>query len=166
MTANAKFWIAIAGVLAVLPVSASAGVRAKLPDVRARLEREGPEATGRRLSTANQWDSVLDGMARGEAGWIAIAPLLAKGADGANAEGLGIALAEALPKNAGAVLAALDPSNGPILGASRVCSAPFIEPKPGRIERYKPKALAAVRAVRASGLRPARQACLEALATI
>jgi hypothetical protein len=162
MAANAKFGtLLLAACLAA--ASAQAQLRADLPQVRASLERDGPAATVKRLTDAKQWNAVLDGIGRGEAGWIAIAPLLAKGTDAGTAEGLGIALAEALPRAPGAVLHVLDRGDGPVLGASRVCSAPFLEPKPGVVEAYRPKAIAAVTSIRAPSLRAARDACLSAL---
>jgi hypothetical protein len=162
MAANAKFGTVL--LTAWLEASAAhAHLRANLPEVRASLERYGPAAAVKRLADAKQWDAVLDGIGRGEVGWIAIAPLLAKGADGGLAEGLTIALAEGLPRAPGAVLHVLDPQDGPMLGASSVCSAPFIEPKPGFIETYRPKAMAAVRSIHAAGLQAARNACLAAL---
>ncbi|THD62944.1 hypothetical protein [Phenylobacterium sp.] len=142
---------------------AHAQVRPNLPEVRASIEREGAAATVNRLNRAGQWDVILDGMANGEPAWIAIAPLLAEGTDAGPSEGLGIALAQALPRAPAAVLHVLDPKDGPVLGASRVCSIPFVEPKPGVVEAYKPKAIAAVQAVRSPRLRWAREACLAAL---
>jgi len=162
MTANAKLGtIVLAAWLAAS--AAHAQLRANLPEVRASIEREGPAATVKRLTGAGQWDVILDGMANGEPAWIAIAPILAQGADGGAGEGLGVALARALPRAPAAVLHVLDPNDGPVLGASRVCSAPFIEPKPGFVEAYKPKAVAAVQAVRSPRLHWAREACLAAL---
>jgi len=151
-------------VAAALAASAAhAQVRPNLPEVRASIEREGPAATVKRLTQARQWDVILDGMARGEPAWIALAPLLAQGTDSGPGEGLGIALARALPRDPAAVLHVLDPKDGPVLGASRVCSAPFIEPQPGFVEAYRPQAIAAVEAVRGARLRSARDACLAML---
>jgi hypothetical protein len=175
MAANANFGRAArtrllaASAIAFVVLSPSpllAQAHLTLPQVRASLEREGPAATVKRLTQARQWDAVLDSMGQGRAAWIAIAPLLAKGADAGAAEGLGIALAAGLPRAPAAVLDVLDPSDGPVLGVSRVCHAPFIEPKPGAVARYKPRALAAVRAVHVARLSSARDACLRALQTL
>jgi hypothetical protein len=103
-------------------------------------------------------------IARGEVAWIALVPKLAAGADGAAAEDLGIDLAEALPNNPLAVLRVIDVQDrSPILGPSRVCGIPFIEPQPGVVDRNRRKALTAVSAVRGGRLFKVRQDCLSAL---
>jgi hypothetical protein len=162
MAANANLALTLAAAT-LLAAPAYAAGPANLPQVRASLEREGARATVRRLAASGDWKAVVDGMGRGEAGWIAIAPLLAKDADGAFSEGLGIALARALPKQPAAVLNVLDHHDGHVIGASRVCSAPFIEPKADFIAAYRKQALAAVSAVHVAGLDAARDACLVVL---
>ena len=166
MAANAKLAVAMVGAALLMALAwapARAAGPANLPQVRASIEREGSQATVRRLMASGEWKAILEGIERGEPGWIAIAPLLAKDADGAFAEGLGVALAKALPVSPAAVLNVLDPSDGHVIGASRVCSAPFVEPKPGFVAGYRKDALAAVGAVQVAGLAAARDACLVAL---
>jgi len=166
MAANANLVSAtVAVALVAFPVGppARGQTPTNLPEVRASIEREGAAATVRRLMASGEWKAVLAGMRGGEPGWINIAPLLAKDADGAFAEGLGVALATALPKRPGAVLNVLDPADGHVLGASRVCSAPFIEPKPGFVAAYRDQAMKAVGAVHGASLRVRREACLAAL---
>ncbi len=134
-----------------------------LPEVRASLESRGAGETVARLHAAGQWDVVLDGIANGEVAWIAIVPRLAQGTDAGLSETLGVALARALPRAPAAVLHALDPKDGPVLGPSRVCGAPFVEPTPEFLAAYRPRALAAVEGVRDAHLRNIRDACLAVL---
>ena len=164
MAANANLaaGLVTAAILAAAGPGRAAGPPG-LSQVRASLQREGSHATVRRLMASGTWRAVLDAIGRGDAGWVAIAPSLARDADGAFAEGLGVALAEALPKSPAAVLNVLDPGDGQVIGASRVCSAPFIEPKPGVLAAYRKRAVAAVRAVRVARLSAARRACLARL---
>jgi hypothetical protein len=141
--------------------AAHAQVRATLPEVRASVESRGAGETVRRLQAAGQWDVVLDGIANGELAWIAIVPSLAQGTDAG--QSLGVALAKALPAAPAAVLQALDHRDGPALGPSRVCGAPFAEPTPEFLAAYRPRALAAVEGVHDPHLRSVRDACLAAL---
>lgn len=143
------------------PVAASSAPT--LEEVSKALADKGPRETVHALSATGRFQYVLNRIGGGDSAWIRLAPRLAEGADGADAEGLGIALAEALPKIPRAVLASLDAKNGVVLGPSRVCSAPFIEPKPGVVERYKPRAIRAVMSVRTPALQPVAAACLAAL---
>jgi hypothetical protein len=178
MAANAKFrrsrpsWPIAATALAFAVLSAGAPglgsaahaqLRLNLPEVRASLESRGAGQTVRRLQAAGQWDVVLDGIGNGEVAWIAIVPRLAQGTDAGLSETLGVALAKALPRAPAAVLDALDPKDGPVLGPSRVCGAPFVEPTPEFLAAYRPRALAAVEGVREPRLRNIRDACLAAL---
>ena len=132
-----------------------------LPEVRASVESRGAGETVRRLQAAGQWDVVLDGISNGEVAWIALVPRLAQGTDAGPS--LGVALAKALPRAPAAVLHALDPGDGPALGPSRVCGAPFAEPTPAFLDAYRPRALAAVESVRDPRLRNVREACLAVL---
>jgi hypothetical protein len=143
--------------------AALAQVPMNLPQVRASVESRGAGETVRRLQAAGQWDVVLDGISNGEAAWIALVPRLAQGADAEPSETLGVALAKALPRAPAAVLHALDPRDGPVLGPSRVCGAPFAEPTPEFLAAYRPRALAAVESVRDPRLRSSRDACLAVL---
>ena len=99
----------------------------------------------------------------GDARWIALAPKLAPGSDAGSAEDLGISLAFSLPKNPGAVLAALDPADGHILGASRVCGMPFIEDTVKDRPAYKRRSIHALEEVSAPTLAQTKTACLRDL---
>ncbi|RDJ98303.1 hypothetical protein DLM46_33875 [Paraburkholderia lacunae] len=112
----------------------------------------------------SEWDSVLTHIDSGNAAWVALVPKLAAGTDGGNSEDLGIGLAYALPKNPKAVLQAIDPDNGPVLGVSRVCSAPFIEDTVKDIPAYIKRAKVALSKVRDPSLQDVKKACLAELA--
>ncbi|APA86497.1 hypothetical protein BJG93_14665 [Paraburkholderia sprentiae WSM5005] len=129
-------------------------------EVSAAIGRQGANVFFRSLDEAAV-DRLFDRIGAGRADWVALAPKLAEGADGANAEGLGIALAYALPRNPAAVLKVVDPVEGDshILAISRVCGIPFIEDAP---KNYKTKALRAVSAVTTVN-RQIKTRCLDAL---
>lgn len=134
-----------------------------LSEITARIHKSGAEATVSGLIKSDQWEVVTRRMATGDKRWIALAPALATFSDGAFSEGLGIGLAYALPKNPRAVLAALDLTNGPVLGASHVCSVPFIEDTVRNRPAYKRRALRAVAGVTDPALARARSMCLAVL---
>ena len=151
---------------AAFSTSGQAGQVASRPtpaSIEASIHQHGAEATIAALAKANQWDAVADRIGGGDARWIALAPKLAPGSDAGSAEDLGIALAFSLPKNPHAVLAALDPNNGHIFGASRVCGMPFIEDTVKDRPAYKRRALREVEKVVTPSLAKARATCLSEL---
>ena len=152
-----------ATILALIGVEAAANPPVTPAAVLASIKQNGAKATVGRLRDSEDWRIIQKHIERGEADWIALAPSLAPGTDAASSEDLGIFLAEALPKNPSAVLGALDLRDGPVLGPSRVCGVPFIEPSPTFVHSYTTRAIAAVSGVRDRGLIGARQACLSAL---
>ena len=129
--------------------------------VEASIRAKGARRTVDDLVRAGRWEFVTDAMNRGTAAWIALAPRLAPGSDAGNAEDLGLSLAFALPRNPRAVLAALDPANGHILGVGRVCGLPFIEDTEPR--NYLADVRAALDGVRDQHLQRAKIMCLRAL---
>jgi hypothetical protein len=135
--------------------------------VLAMINRSGAKATVDELWRTKRWDSVVDHVAAGQPAWIALATRLAPGTDAGTAEELSIVMAEALPKQPAEVLAAIDLNDGPILGASSVCGAPFIEDtpqsSPAFLRRYLVRAPAAVASVHDERLESAKRACLAAL---
>jgi hypothetical protein len=148
--------------LAIIGSSAWAGPAITSPaQVSAAIERQGA-ATFLASLSADDTDRLMDKIGSGRSEWIALAPKLAEGADAGNAEGLGIELAYALPKNPRAVLSVVDPleGDGHILEISRVCGIPFIETVPAG---YKVKALRAVRSVTDPRLRDVKARCIKAL---
>jgi len=126
------------------------------------IGNEGPAAVVERLWRTGTYQEVLQQMASGSKQWVALAPQLAQGADAAAAEGLGIALAEALPRNPASVLAVLDPAR-PALSPARICGVPFIEGTTVDIPAYVRDSTAAVSAVTDDRLQAAKVACLAAL---
>jgi len=152
--------------LLVWLVYVSAASAADVPSatqISADIKARGAHAVVNDLTTRDQWDTVTDRIAKGGSEWIALAPLLAPGSDAGSAEDLGIVLAYALPKNPVAVLKALDPSNGFVIGADRVCGIPFIENSVKDRPKYKRKAIRAVKSVKAASLLQAKKACLAKL---
>ena len=95
--------------------------------VDASIREKGAKRTIDDLVRTGRWEAVADAMDRGDTAWIMLAPRLAPGSDAGTAEDLGLSLAFALPRNPRAVLAALDPGDGVVLGAGRICGRPFIE---------------------------------------
>ena len=138
--------------------------------VRAAISRDGARAVVQRFTQAHQFDRIVDLIGTGAPAWVRLAPLLAPGTDGATGEGLGIALAYALPRNAAAVLKVVSTAPYPptdavdiVLSIDRVCSVPFIEPPPGANERYRNRAIAALDTVRDPRLLDRRRRCLRTL---
>lgn len=131
-------------------------------EVDARITQVGAKAFLDSLNE-DQLDELYGRIESGASSWIALAPRIAQGADAANAEGLTIELAFALPKNAKAVLSVVTLHDDVMLGADRVCGVPFIEDTVKDLPAYKRKAVRAVRAVSDPGLQTIKQACLSAL---
>jgi hypothetical protein len=125
------------------------------------IQRRGSKAFLTAL-TDDEVEHLYSHIGSGHPDWIALAPMLADGADGADAEGLSIELAKALPKNPTAVLRVLDPaeSHDRILATPRVCSIPFIEKVP---RNYKSSAIRAVSEVQDPALQATKQRCLAML---
>jgi len=125
------------------------------------IRTHGARQTVRSLEARKQFDAVLDRISTGNVAWVGLAPALAKGTDAGDSEGLTVALATALPKNPGAVMAILD--DGSIIGVNAVCGLPFIEPTHQEANDYLARAIPAVTAVAPSSRVPRRTACLDAL---
>jgi hypothetical protein len=149
--------------LTCLAASAQAAPPPSLRAVQASITANGVARTIQSLDRSNQWDAVMDRIGRGDPAWIALAPKLAAGADGAKAEGLGIMLAKALPVNPAAVLRVLTANQYRAMSVDRVCGIPFIEPPPGADAAYKTEAVAAVTRVATPGLISVREKCLARL---
>ena len=141
--------------------STFAGVPVTAAQAAAEIEARGPAAFLAGL-TPDQIDQLYEHFDGGDAAWLAIVPKLAAVADGANAEGLTISLAFALPKNAKAVLAITTVPDG-VLAAQRVCSMPFIEDTMANRPAYRRKALVAVKKVKEQSLAAVKEACLATL---
>ena len=131
-------------------------------DIAAEIDTHGAEAVVARLFKNGDYDRVLGHIDTGDASWVALAPKLAPGTDAGTAEALPIALAFALPRNAAAVLAVLDPGSS-ILDPESVCGVPFIEDTVKDIPGYVRRAKAAVAKISDPKLQVSKTACLAAL---
>jgi hypothetical protein len=151
------FTLAVACSIANASAQLSPSILAK------QINDEGAKATVSRLSESD-WDNLLTHIDSGNSAWIALVPRLAEGTDSGNSEDLGIGLAYALPQNAKAVLSAIDPDNGPVLGVSRVCGTPFIEDTLKDFPAYIKRARMAVTKVSDLSLQNIKEACLSELA--
>lgn len=149
-------------VLALACPTANASAQISPSVLAKQIDDHGAKATVSAMSES-EWDNVLTHIDSGSAAWIALVPKLAEGTDGGDSEDLGIGLAYALPKNAKAVLSAIDPDNGPVIGVSRVCSVPFIEDTVKDIPAYVRRAKVALTKVRDPSLQDVKKACLAEL---
>lgn len=127
-----------------------------------QIDHRGAKAVANSM-TDGQWENFLGEVSSGKPEWIAVVPRLAPGTDAGNSESLGIGLAFALPKNPGAVLSAIDPKDGPVLGVTRVCSAPFIEGTIDDIPGYIHRAALALDGVTNPALAQIKARCLRTL---
>lgn len=126
------------------------------------IDARGARVVVQDLWSNDRYETVLQRIATGDGTWVALAPKLASGADAAASEGLTIALAEALPRNATAVLSVLDPRRT-ALAPTRVCGVPFIEGTAINVADYVRSAEKAVNAVGEPQLNVQRTSCLMAL---
>lgn len=123
------------------------------------IDQIGARATVDLLWDSRQSDLLFDHVARGEPGWIALVPRLREGSDAAASEELDLMLVFALPLNARAVLAAMDPTTGP----DAVCTMRFIDEVEPASPGYKTRSLRALALVTDPRLRGQRDACMAAL---
>jgi hypothetical protein len=121
-----------------------------------KLSNTGPGGT---QSEFGPFDKVLDGIASGDARWLALVPKLAPGTDAGTAESLPIALADALPKNPTGVLRLIKRDSSWL----EACGYPMIEPTDKEMREYFKVAIPAVRSVHEPALRTARRLCLAEL---
>lgn len=154
-------------VLAVIMVIWCGTVQARMTTVNQvehLIKSRGAHDAVSYLDKANELDYMLDQVGRGNSEWIAIALRIAPGTDAAAAEGLGISLARALPRNPPAVLRVMDLANEDgVLGVNRVCGVPFIETTRAYNDAYKRRVIPAVGRVRDPTLGAARMKCLARL---
>jgi len=129
--------------------------------VGAMIDRDGAAKTVQSFDQGDAnvpFDQVLDGIGSGNQEWLALVPKLAPGVDGGTATGLKIAIAEALPRNAAAVLRL--GSDGP---AEESCAYPMIEPTAAETQAYFAAAIPAVEAIDDPALQAAKTICLTKL---
>lgn len=114
-----------------------------LPKTAKQVDKKAAEMGAKTfLDSLNegQLDKLYSRIKNGASDWVALAPKLAEGADAANAEGLPIVLAYALPKNPAAVLSVITDDDG-LISAKKVCSMPFIEDTASHLAAYKKQTL-------------------------
>lgn len=73
-------------------------------DVMSLVQRVGAASAIDQLFNSDSWDSILDGIASGGAGWLRVAAALRTASDGHVSEDLASATSEALVRNPAAVL--------------------------------------------------------------
>jgi hypothetical protein len=149
----------------LVPLAAACGGAAPVSvadRVAAEIRSEGAGPAVRHLWASGEYDRVLEGIASGDPALIELSPQLAAGADAGAAEGLGVALARALPRNAAGVLSVLDPGR-PAIAPARVCGLPFVEGSVIDLASYRHEAEAAVERVDQTSLWAAKAACADAL---
>lgn len=108
------------------------------------------------------WAKVTDKIKAGDAAWVALAPALQPGADGALGEGLTLALQAALATNPSAVLALPNPP----YPVETLCTVGLIEPTPEQLKAAKDAAITAVSKLADPALAKAKAACLAELAKV
>lgn len=125
--------------------------------LRNTIQKYGPRNVVNQLNKGEgqDWLQIEAYISNGDAQWIALASELYSGTDASTSEGLILALAEALPKNPGAVLKL----ENTVISLKRICSLPFIEPEDAFIERYVVDTMTALDSVQDSALRRAAQTC-------
>lgn len=87
----------------------------------ASVKAGGPRVAVAALVSGGDWPRVMAAIRNGAADWIALAPELARGAEGRHGQELTAALAKALPRAPSEVLAVVDLRRSPVLGVQAVC---------------------------------------------
>ncbi|MGH6611838.1 MAG: hypothetical protein ACRECQ_16465 [Burkholderiaceae bacterium] len=129
-------------------------------DLLARIDREGSRAVVRDLwAREPSFEHVTRQIETGAPDWLRIATALRPFTDGAAALSLDYALARALPRAPGAILALVD--RGFVLDS--ICTSPFIEAEQGVAEAYAREAIAALMRVDDPSLKPRALKCAEQL---
>ena len=133
--------------------------------VERMIDRDGARQAVNKLANAapddtrtlfGDYDKVLEGVASGDARWLALVPKLRPGTDAGTAEALHISVAEALPKNPAGVLRLIMR----LPSWQDVCSYPMIEPTDEEMRAYFNAAIPAVKAVRDPALQHSKHVCL------
>lgn len=127
------------------------------------LDRLGSRRTVNELAGAGadfgEYETVLDGIASGDAQWLALVPRLQPGTDAGTSESLRIAVAEALARNPTAVLRLIKHNRA----WREVCAYPMIEPTRKEARNYFRAAIPAVKGVRSPALQRVKHVCLAEL---
>lgn len=143
--------------------------RAVTPEIVGQMiSHFGAKATVDKLSDAapydarfmlGDYDKVLEGVASGDARWLALVPRLDPGTDAGSAESLRIAVAEALPRNPAGVLR----FTSRLSWFRDACAYPMIEPTDQEERAYFRVAIPALKAVHDPALRRPKRICLTEL---
>ncbi|MGY6768459.1 hypothetical protein [Komagataeibacter xylinus] len=102
------------------PTEAGMGLSARA--LARQLHEDGADATIKALDEHKAWPQLRRAVAAGWSGWIELVPELITHTDDQTTARLRTALRLALPRNPRAVLAVVDPGNGPLLGAGALCT--------------------------------------------
>ncbi len=152
----------------------TAAVPPSAADVSRALDHGDARAVVMQYEREDRFDALLDRIAIGDEGLIALAPRLAQGTDAANSEGLRIALAKALTRAPARVLdatiRAARGSEGQVVDTpidlQKVCSVPFIEPTAQFLSDYRLAAQRALSTVRDARLKDAAATCAKRIAAV
>ena len=129
--------------------------------VLSQIKLGGVASVARRVDTDESFGrSVMNGIATGDSLWLEVASKFKPGSAAAEAS-LSTALASALPRSPGRVLALL----GNKYPLEEVCGIPFLHPDSALVATYHDNAVAALGRVRDTVLAKTRDACRAALDT-
>lgn len=134
-------------------------------DIKAMVERDGAAKTVRTLNEGgteaapSRLSIAMRGIATGEQAWLDIVPLIRSGTDGETGEGLYMALADALPKNAAGVLRAAGSPDD----VESACDPLSHETMTPERRTYVQSAITAVEAVSDTALQASKTSCLTRL---
>jgi len=130
--------------------------------IEARIHAEGGRKVIKDLRADEaEFEEILSRIDSGESEWLDVALLLKPFSDGGTAEGVGYAVARALPKAPARVLSLV----GHGFDLEEVCTSPFNEPAAGIAESYERKALAALATVRDRRLGTLASECAKRIKT-
>ncbi|GBQ32407.1 hypothetical protein [Gluconacetobacter azotocaptans] len=122
-----------------------------------QIQQDGPQKVVQALTQNKEWPQTRRAVATGWQNWIDLMPDLMSATDPATTRSLQLALRQALPRNPRAVVAALDPKNGPVRGGRTIC-APA-----GMPATWHRRAIRAVEALHDIHLSDVGADCLDAL---
>ena len=132
-------------------------------ELLARIDQEGGGNVLRALWAEQQpFEYLCARISTAEPAWLDIASKLKPFSDAGASLSLTIAMAHALPRDAAAVLTAIEPP----WRLEMICGAPFIEPPPEELRAYLAKSILAVSRPFSPSLEEKRIACLYHLHTI
>ena len=170
MTARHSTWtglaaLAVVVVAEIVNAQVTAERRVTAGSVMERVQQKGAAAALESLFEAPQWESILDGIAGGGAGWLRVAGALRQVSDAGASEDLDVAISEALGVNAAGVLLLV--KNGSVPAEDACYSYGFMTQRGTaskvKLQRYLARRREAVTAVTDPGLAKVKVECLAAL---